>query len=85
MRRAGVRLVVYISEAGAPVAEVRAYNEDGGGVGEVGCEDLAETAFGGCVGRADHYGDEGRERHGIKEYPESRKKLSRGKVRWWEE
>ena len=78
MRRAGVRLVVRVSEAGAPVAEVRAYGEDGGGVGEVGCEDLAEMALGGCVGRADHYGDEGRERRGIGECPESREKLSRG-------
>lgn len=75
MRRAGVRLVVRVSEAGAPVAEVRAYDEDGGGVGEVGCEDLAETVLGGCVGRADHYGDEGRERRGIGECPESCEKL----------
>lgn len=69
------------------MAEVRAYDEDGGGIGEVGCEDLAETALSGCVGRAGHYGDEGRERRGIGECPESREKLSRGRgeVRRWEE
>jgi hypothetical protein len=48
---------------------------------------LAEMALGGCVGRADHYGDEGRERRGIGECPESREKLSRGggQVGRWEE
>lgn len=55
---AGGWLVVCISEAGAPVAEVRADDEDICGIREVGCEMATESAFGVGRGIADHYGDE---------------------------
>lgn len=51
--------VVCITEAGAPVTEVGGDDENVGGVGDVGGEELAEGGFSGWVGAADHYGNEG--------------------------
>lgn len=52
-------LVVGVAEAGAPVAEVGAHDEDVGGVGKVGCEVLAKFALGGGICGADHDWNEG--------------------------
>lgn len=49
--------VVCVPEAGAPVAEVGGYDEDGGWVGEVGGDDAAVALLGGCGGVANHDGD----------------------------
>lgn len=53
--------VVRVAEAGAPVAEVGAEDEDVGRVGEVRGQQGAVGALGGGVGGAHEDGDEGRE------------------------
>lgn len=56
---AGWGLVVCVAEAGAPVAEIGADDEEVGGVCEVGGEEAAVRLFRGGGGGADHDGNEG--------------------------
>lgn len=67
--RAAGRLVVCVSEAGTPVAEVGGGDEDGGRVCEVGREEGAECALGGGICGADEDGDEGWEGGWVWECP----------------